>query len=50
MHHPITDVGIVVPSDEVDAYLAKGYLLGMSKHERASKAESGRKQNTCTTQ
>lgn len=44
MHHPITDVGIVVPRDEVDAYLAKGYLLGMSKHERASKAESGRKQ------
>ena len=44
MHHPITDIGIVVPRDEVNAYLAKGYLLGMSKHECASKAESGRKQ------
>ena len=44
MYHPMTDVGIVVPIDDIDTYLAKGYLLGMSKHECASKAKSGRKQ------
>ena len=34
MHHPTTDEAICVRNDEVDAYLAKGYVLGMSIHER----------------
>lgn len=44
MHHPTTDVGIVVPPESVDHYLSLGYVLGMSKHECISKGISGKKQ------
>lgn len=36
MHDPITDKAVFVKPNEIQSYLQKGYVIGMSQHERNS--------------